>query len=64
VKDVSHFLFKDYGIGDDLAKSFLTEDCLDQERILKAAGNNVVQAKGMRHHVHQATEKAILCHFF
>jgi hypothetical protein len=57
---VSHF-FKDDGIIDDIAKSFLTEDCLDQERILEAAGHHVLQAKGMRYYIQKATEAAVLC---
>jgi hypothetical protein len=57
---VSH-LFKDDGIIDDIAKSFLTEDCLDQERILEAAGHHVFQAKGVRYYIQKATEAAILC---
>jgi hypothetical protein len=61
LKAVSLF-FKDDGIVDDLGKSFLTEDCLDQERILEAAGNHAVQVKGMKQYVQQATEAAILCH--
>jgi hypothetical protein len=57
---VSH-LFKDDGIIDDIAKSFLTEDCLDQERILEDFGHHVLQAKGMRYYIQKATEAAILC---
>jgi hypothetical protein len=57
---VSH-LFKDDGIIDDIEKSFLTEDCLDQERILEAAGQHVLQAKRMRYYIQKATEAAILC---
>jgi hypothetical protein len=54
-------LFKDDGIIDDIARSFLTEDCLDQERILQAAGQHVLQAKGMRYYIQKETEAAILC---
>jgi hypothetical protein len=46
---------------DDLAKSYLTDDCLDQDRILEAAGNHVVQVKGMSRHVQQATEATVTC---
>jgi hypothetical protein len=44
---------------DDLAKSYLTTDCIDQERILEAVDNHAVQAKGMRRHVQQATEVTV-----
>jgi hypothetical protein len=57
---VSH-LFKDDGIIDDIAKYFLTEDCLDQERILEAVGHHVLQAKGVRYYIQKATKAAIMC---
>jgi hypothetical protein len=47
--------FKDDDIVDELAKSFLTGDCLEQENILEAAGNNVHQAKGRRHYIQEQT---------
>jgi hypothetical protein len=53
--------FKDDEIVDELAKSFLTGDCLEQEWILEAAGNHVDQAKGMRHYVQEWTEIATQC---
>jgi hypothetical protein len=53
--------FKDDEIVDELAKSFLTGDCLEQERILEAAGNHVHQAKGMRHCVQERTAIATQC---
>jgi hypothetical protein len=40
-----HAAFKDDEIVDELAKSFLDGDCLEQERILEAAENHVHQAK-------------------
>jgi hypothetical protein len=53
--------FKDDEIVVELAKSFLTGDCLEQERILEAAGNHVHQAKGMRHYVQERTVIATQC---
>jgi hypothetical protein len=60
VKALSH-LFKDDIIVDDLSNSFLTAYCIDQERILEAAGNHVVQENGVRHYVQEATEADIMC---
>jgi hypothetical protein len=60
VKAVSQ-LFKDDGIVDNLAKSFLTEDCIDQERILEAAVHHALQEKGMRYYIQKATDAAIMC---
>jgi hypothetical protein len=45
-----------------MAKSFLGDDCIEQEKILEAAGNHVRQAKGMRHFVQHANESADHCH--
>jgi hypothetical protein len=53
---VSH-LFKEDDIIDYIAKSFLTEDCLDQERILEAAGHHVLQAKGMRYYTQKQPKR-------
>jgi hypothetical protein len=53
--------FKDDEIVDELAKSFITGDCLEQERILEAAGNHVHQAKGMRHYVQERTAISTQC---
>jgi hypothetical protein len=47
--------FKDDEIVDELSSSFLNGDCLEQERILKAAGNHFHQAKGMRKYVQERT---------
>jgi hypothetical protein len=44
---------------DELVTSFLTGDCLEQERILEAAGNHAHQAKGMRHYIQERTAIAI-----
>jgi hypothetical protein len=54
-------LFKDDGIIDNIAKFFLTEDCIDQERILEASGKHVLQAKDMSNYIKKVTEAAILC---
>jgi hypothetical protein len=45
----------------DLANSFLSGDCLDQERILEAAGYQVKQAKEMRGYVQQQNAAGIEC---
>jgi hypothetical protein len=48
---------------DDI-KTFVADDvgcvdsCLEQERILEAAGFNIAQAKGMRGYVQAETERA------
>jgi hypothetical protein len=55
-------LFKDDDVVGEMAKSFLGDDCIEQETILEAAGNHVRQAKGMRHFVQHATESAVHCH--
>jgi hypothetical protein len=45
----------------DLAKSFLQGDCLDQEKILEAAGFHLMQEKGLCEYVHKQIEAAIQC---
>jgi hypothetical protein len=53
--------FKDDGLMGEFAKLFLTRDCLEQESILEAVGNHVMQAKGMRRRVQHSTESSIAC---
>jgi hypothetical protein len=53
--------FKDDEIVGDLAKSFLSGYCLEQERILEEAGYHVKQSKGMRGYVQQQTAARIEC---
>jgi hypothetical protein len=53
--------FQDEDMSGDLANSFLQEDCLEQEKILEAAGFRVMQVKGMRVYVQKQTEAAIQC---
>jgi hypothetical protein len=40
-------LLKDDDVVGEMAKSFLGDDCIEQEKILEAAGNHDRQAKGM-----------------
>jgi hypothetical protein len=54
-------LFKDDDVVGEMAKSFLGDDCIEQENILEAAGNHVRQAKGIRHFVQHATEYVVHC---
>jgi hypothetical protein len=54
-------VFKDDEIVDEFTESFLTGDCLEQERILEADGNHVHQAKGMCHYVQERTTIATQC---
>jgi hypothetical protein len=53
--------FKDDEIVDDLEKSFISGHCLDQERIIEAAGCHIKQVKGMRGYVQQRTAAGIEC---
>jgi hypothetical protein len=54
-------LFKDDDVVGEMAKSFLGDDCIEQEKILEATVNHVLQANGMRHFVQHATESKVHC---
>jgi hypothetical protein len=47
---------------DDLAKSFLGDECIGQDSIIDTAGLHVSQEKGIRHYVQQRTEAAKNCY--